>query len=110
MPARSDWNPSPPSARKLFVVTWYVAAVSSSTPLMRTFDTGFGAPAQGVSEIAVAVARLNVYVSVLEGSSTTCASATGPHHWSLSTSRSWAPVNVFVVTMLLNGWTVKASP
>ena len=63
-----------------------------------------------MSEIAVAVAWLYVYVSVLEGSSTTCASGAGPHHWSLSTSRSWAPVNVFVVTMLLNGWTLKASP
>ena len=75
---------------------------------MRTFDTGLATLGLHVTPVIAAASDWSyVYVRLAEGNST----VRGPeHHWSLRTSRSCAPVNVFVTTMLLNGWTLKASP
>ena len=55
------------------------------------------------------VVRATTYSVVNFDGSSTVGDVFVPHHWSFSTSSNWAPVNDWVVTRLLNGWTVNAS-
>src|SRR3954471_18372031 len=108
VPCLSERKSSPPSARKLFVVIRYEPDGASAAPFSVTPVTGLGAAAHGLPRIPPAIEAAEVEWRLADGSSTVGAEFV-PHHWSLSTSSSCAPVNVCVATMLLNGWIVNAS-
>src|SRR6266540_2448296 len=101
VPTRRLVNPSPPLARKSFVVTRYDAAGSIGVPFSAMFDTFWPAGCVESYEYVNPAETCRIRCTVWPPKPTNCCS---------STFFSCAPVNVWVTTRLLNGWTAKHSP
>ena len=102
VPSLKTVNPSPPAARKLFIVTRNESVGATSTPAAKSRPI--------LSAQAVAAAFCS-YLKVFDTCRTRCTAwPPQPGNCCSSRRRSMSPVIVLVTRLLPNGWTVNASP
>jgi hypothetical protein len=102
-------NPSPPVARKLFIVTRYDVAASTGTPsthiwpIIAAHCASVGAAGRAAVDCSYrkVAETCRVLADVCPPQPVNCCS---------SRARSWSPVIVLVTRLFPNGCTVNASP